>query len=195
MTFPKHIEHRGKVLATIYRKSKSYPLYRVSWTVAGKRMMKAFPLYGEAKRHADKLVKDLAKGSQATLLTAGQARDALAAMEVLQGFYQSTGKRVSLYGAAEQFTQAASKLKDHSLPEAVDGFLGSVVTVKRISVHEAIEQFIAFRKTKTLAAEGRQGCIKLGLANAGARAGVVFGFIFPIGFRRIIRPMPLQRLN
>jgi hypothetical protein len=28
-------------------------------------------------------------------------------------------------------------------------------------VHEAIEQFIAFRKGKTLAAAGRQGCIKL----------------------------------
>jgi integrase len=77
-------------------------------------------------------------------------------LEVLQGFYQSTGKRFSLHGAAVQVTEAASKLKDHSLADAVDGFLGSVVTVKRISVHEAIEQFIAFRKSKTVAAEGRR---------------------------------------
>jgi hypothetical protein len=40
--FPKRIKHRGKVLATIYGKSKSYALYRVAWTVAGKRVMKAF---------------------------------------------------------------------------------------------------------------------------------------------------------
>ena len=30
--FPKRIKHGGKVLATIYGKSKSYPLYRVAWT-------------------------------------------------------------------------------------------------------------------------------------------------------------------
>src|SRR5437879_8396647 len=33
--FPKRIKHRGRVLATIYGKSKSYPLYRVSWTASG----------------------------------------------------------------------------------------------------------------------------------------------------------------
>jgi hypothetical protein len=38
----------------------------------------------------------------------------------------------------------------------VDGFLSSVLTVKRIALHEAIEQFIAFRKDKTVAAEGRR---------------------------------------
>ena len=46
--------------------------------------------------------------------------------------------------------------------EAVDGFLESVVTVKRISVGEAIEQFIAFRKGKTVAAEGRRPQLSLG---------------------------------
>ncbi|PYK96031.1 MAG: hypothetical protein DME19_21060, partial [Verrucomicrobia bacterium] len=74
----------------IYGKSKSYSSYRVAWTTAGRRMMKAFLRYGEAKRHADGLVKDLAKGSQVTALTAGQARDALAALERLQTFYQAT---------------------------------------------------------------------------------------------------------
>ena len=38
MRFPKRIKHRGRVLATIYGKSKSYPAYRVAWTVAGKRL-------------------------------------------------------------------------------------------------------------------------------------------------------------
>ncbi|MCX6925949.1 MAG: hypothetical protein NT154_22495, partial [Verrucomicrobia bacterium] len=142
-----------------YRKSKHYPLYRVAWLVGGQRRMKAFPTYsgkGGALEYAEDLVKELEKGSQATLLTAGQARDALAAYEVLQGYYEATGKRVSLHGAAVQFTESASKLKDHSMSEAIDGFLHSVVTVKHISVHEAIEQFIAFRKAKTLAAAGRR---------------------------------------
>ena len=41
--FPKRIKYRGRVLATIYAKSKNYPCYRVVWTVAGKRLMKGFP--------------------------------------------------------------------------------------------------------------------------------------------------------
>src|SRR5437773_4242504 len=51
--FPKRIKHRGRVFATIYGRSKSYPSYRVAWAVTGRRMMKAFLRYGEAKRHAD----------------------------------------------------------------------------------------------------------------------------------------------
>ena len=53
--FQKRIKHRGRVLATIY-KPKGYALYRVAWTAASKRIMKAFPHYGEAKRYADTLV-------------------------------------------------------------------------------------------------------------------------------------------
>jgi integrase len=40
--------------------------------------------------------------------------------------------------------------------EAVGGFPKSALAVKRISVREGIEQFIAFRKGKTVAAEGRR---------------------------------------
>lgn len=47
-------------------------------------------------------------------------------------------------------------MNGHSLAEAVDGFLESVVAVKRISMHQGVEQFIAFRKGKTVAAEGRR---------------------------------------
>jgi hypothetical protein len=69
--------------------------------------MKAFPRYGEAKRHADSLVKDLAKGSQVAALTPGQATDALAALERLRNFYQTTGRKVSLLAAASEFSEAA----------------------------------------------------------------------------------------
>jgi hypothetical protein len=62
-------------------------------------MMKGLPRYGEAKRHADALVGDLAKGSQVTALTPGQANDALAAMERLEAYRRSTGRTVSLLRA------------------------------------------------------------------------------------------------
>lgn len=37
--------------------------------------------------------------------------------------------------------------------------------------------------------------MKFGSVNAGARERVVLGFIFQIGFRRMNRRLPLQRLN
>ena len=46
MKFPKRVKHRGRVLAVIYGKFESYPLYRVSWSVNGKRKMKAFDSFG-----------------------------------------------------------------------------------------------------------------------------------------------------
>jgi len=64
--------------------------------------MKHFRAYSEANQVAKKMVKRLAKGSQAAALTAGQARDALAAFERLQAFYVSTGRRVSLPASVAQ---------------------------------------------------------------------------------------------
>jgi len=154
--FPKRIKHRGRVFATIYGKSKSYTSYRVAWTTAGRRMMKAFLRYGEAKRHADGLVKDLAKGSQVTALTAGQARDALAALERLQTFYQASGRRVSLLAGISEYCEAASKLHGRTLGEAVEGYLRTVASVKRKDIKEAVEEFIAADEPRTKAGEGKR---------------------------------------
>lgn len=92
---------------------------------AGQRRMASFPSYSLAKRHADGLVKDLAKGSRVTALNPAQARDALAALERLTDFYRATGRRVSLLGCASEYAEAARKLNGRSLAEAVDGFLSN----------------------------------------------------------------------
>lgn len=134
MKFPKRVKHRGRVLAMIYGKSESYSLYRVAWSVNGKRRMKAFERFGGddgANQYAEKLVKDLARGSQTTALTSAQAIDALAAIERLQSFYQVTGRRISLLAAVSEYADAACKLNGHSLGEALDGYLRTVATVKR----------------------------------------------------------------
>ncbi len=68
MRFPKRIRHRGAVKATIYGKSKAYPLHRVSWTPEeGKRPLQAFPSYGEALKHAQKMAQDVGNGQAASL--------------------------------------------------------------------------------------------------------------------------------
>jgi integrase len=153
--FPKIITHR-KLEATIYRKTKSYPFYRVAHRVDGKRRLSSFATYSEAKTAADKMLRALAKGSRAAALTSKQAADALAALEVVQTFYEATGRRLSLHGAVTTLTDTYSKLKEKPLSEAIDGFLNTVATVKRLDIGQAVIQFIESRKTLAEAKEGKR---------------------------------------
>ena len=167
MKFPNRVKHRGRALAVIYGKSKSYPLYRVSWSVNGKRRMKAFDRFGGddgANQYAETLVKNLAKGSQTTALTSVQAIDALAAIERLQSFYQATGKRISLLAAVSEYEDAAAKLNGHTLGEALHGHLRTVVTVKRKLIYDAAEMFKG-REEKTKSKDGKRPQLSLGYAN------------------------------
>jgi len=110
--WPKKVKHRDKVLAKIYRPCAGRGSNRVAWCVSGKRMMKSFRTYGGkggALEYAEALVPDLAKGSQVTALTPGQASDALAAFERLQRFYQSTGCRLTLLEAVSDCCEAMQK--------------------------------------------------------------------------------------
>jgi integrase len=154
--FPKRIKYRGKTLAVIYGRCKGRESYRVAWQVAGQRRMASFPSYSLAKRHADALVKDLSKGSQVTALHPSQARDALAALERLTDFYRATGRRVSLLAVASEYAEAARKLGERTVAEAVDGFLSNVATVKRVDLTAAVEQFVESRKLRTVAKDGKR---------------------------------------
>jgi hypothetical protein len=122
-------------------------------------MMKSFPAYGGqsgAKEYAEGLVKELAKGSQVSTLTPGQANDALAAMECLQSFYQSTGHKVSLRAGIAEYCEAAAKLHGRTLREAVEGYLSTVASVKRKAVTEAIEEFLSGEEIRTKAGDGQR---------------------------------------
>jgi integrase len=154
--YPKRIKHRGRVLATIYAKCKGRDSYRVAWQVAGRRQMASFHTYSEAKRHADGLVKDLAKGSQVTALNPAQARDALAAFERLADFYRATGRRISLLAGISELVEASAKVNGRNLVEVADGFLNTVANVKRKDISEAVEEFIAIRKPLTEAKAGKR---------------------------------------
>ena len=154
--WPKKLRHRNKVLARIYPKCKGRASYRLAWTVGGRRQMKSFATYSEAKRIGDNLVKELAKGSQVAALTPGQAADALTAFEHLKSLYAGTGKRFSLSQAVGGWCDEIKRLGDCPLSDAVTGYLNSVAIVKRMDVGQATEQFITERKLKTVAKEGRR---------------------------------------
>ena len=162
LKFPKKLRHkgRGKVWATIYKRPDQPQPYRLYWRVRvdGKPVsrMRDFDTYSGAKREGDKVVADLVKGRQASVLSPGQASDALAALQRLQSFHAATGLRVSLLGGISEYCEVITKLNGRSLREAVDGYLTTVVSVRRIALAKAVEDFIALEEPRTKAEPGKR---------------------------------------
>jgi hypothetical protein len=85
-----------------------------------------------------------------------QASAALSALAWRPSFGRKASRKLSLPAAVVEFCESAKKRNGHTLREAVEGLLSFVLTVKRISLRKAIEQFIAFRKSKTVGVECRR---------------------------------------
>jgi integrase len=153
--FPVTIRHRASK-AKIYRPAGKFNYYRVAFTVAGKRRMQTFAAYSDAKAAAERIVRDAANGSQAAALSASQSRDALAALQRLESFRQSTGRAVSLLAAVSVFVESSEKLHGHSFDEAVTGYLRTVVSVKRKDIKEAVTEFLQADAPRTKAAAGQR---------------------------------------
>ncbi|MSU21629.1 MAG: hypothetical protein EXS30_09570 [Pedosphaera sp.] len=155
MRFPVTIRHRTSE-AKIYAPAKDFAYYRLSYTLAGKRRMQTFATYPAARQAAERVVKEMASGSQAAALSASQSRDALAALQKLDSYRQATSKRVSLLAAVSEFVESAGKLNELTISEAVERYLNTVASVKRKDVREAVEEFIKSDEPRTRASEGQR---------------------------------------
>ncbi|MDE3067684.1 MAG: DUF4338 domain-containing protein [Verrucomicrobiota bacterium] len=85
-----------------------------------------------------------------------QARDALAALERLQAFYQSTGRRVSLLAGISAYCEAAAKLNGRTADEAVEGYLRSVAGVRHKDIAEAVAEFLQAEAPRAHAPDGQR---------------------------------------
>jgi integrase len=125
--------------------------YRLYWRIRvdgkPKSRFKDFALYTPAKREGDKLVSDLAKGSQASVLSPGQASNALLAFQRLQRFQVDTGRKVTLLEAVSVFCEAAAKLPNgFTLADVMQRFLSTEAIVKRKLLKDAVSDFIEGRR-------------------------------------------------
>ncbi len=159
--WPYKVRHRknGPVVAKIYRPCQGRDSYRVAWLAAGKRVMKSFPRFAGqdgAREFAENLAKDIAQGSQVAALTPAEARSAFAVRDALEAFRLETGRTISPIQAVTEYLGVIRKLGNRPLPEAVDGFLGTVATVKRVDLSAAVEDFVAAREGKTKSKEGKR---------------------------------------
>jgi integrase len=155
MTFPVVVKHR-RAEARIYGRSKSYRYYRLAYHAGGKRVVRSFATYSEAKSEAKAKVRELAAGSQAAALSRGEASAALGIREALAGYRRDTGRTITALEAVTGYLDAARKLAGRSLGDTVDAYLATLASVKRKDIAEAVEQFIASRQGKTEAKDGRR---------------------------------------
>jgi integrase len=162
--FPVTIRHRTSK-AKIYAPGGKFAYYRLAYTTAGKRRMQTFANYSDAKTAAERIVRELASGSQAAALNASQSRDALAALQRLESFRQSTGRAISLLAAVGEFIESSAKLGGRTLDEAVTGFLRSVVSVKRKDIAGAVTEFLESDAPRTKAVNGQRAQLAADYAN------------------------------
>lgn len=155
MRLPVRVKHR-KEEAVIYGKTASYCFYRVAVKLAGRRVLRSFGSYSEAREYAECTVRALAQGNQATTMTPKEASDALAIRDVLAGFYRRTGRSVSALEAVTSYVVAVAKLGEHTLDAAVDGYLSTVAAVKRKDIADAVSEYLAMREPETAAPEGKR---------------------------------------
>ena len=154
MRFPVTIRHRASN-AKIYAPAGKFAYYRVAYATAGKRRMQTFAACSDAKTAAERIVRELANGSQAAALNASQSRDALTAFERLDGYFKSKGKRVSLNTAVADYLDAVGRL-NVPLSAAVTGYLNTVATVKRVDLAAAVKEFVDGREAETKSVNGKR---------------------------------------
>jgi integrase len=151
--FPVKLKYRNEVKARIYRTARHG--YRLFWKVSkGKYRVREFGTYTKAKSEGDKLLKELVNGSPVSTLSHDQADDALTALRRLDTYFRATGRRVSLSEGINQYCEAAGKLADRSLADAVDGYLTTVANVTRKDIMAAVNEFITLEEPRTQAADG-----------------------------------------
>ena len=159
MKFPLIVPFR-KFTATIYGKSAAYPFYRMAVTVAGKRIVRSFRTFTEAKREAKAKMRQMAKGNVAAGLSAKESADAMAIREAIAAFYRDTGRKLS---AIEVVTTCLDSLRllppNVPLGEAVRTFCQSIATVQRKPLAVAVKEFCDARRPKGVSVDGKRSVL------------------------------------
>jgi integrase len=157
--FPVTVKHRHAKVK-IYKKSKKYPFYRIAYRAAGGRVVRSFKTFGQARREAKRAAKQIAKGNEAA--AALSVADALAykfARTKLNELCGDLNARkvdlsasdlvLSLEDAITEYVEAKRLFGPRRLIEGIQGFMSTVAQVRRVSVRQAADEYIAERKRLT----------------------------------------------
>jgi hypothetical protein len=154
--FPHTIRFRSET-AKIYGRSEAYPFYRLAMRVAGKRVIRSFATFAEAKSEAEAKLRQTATGNLSAGLSAKETTDTIAIRQALADYASETGRRTSALEAVQTFIAAAKLLPDKiELLEAVRAYRQTIASVQRKPLTEAVKEFCAAQKQKTVAKEGKR---------------------------------------
>jgi integrase len=154
--FPHTVRFRT-LTATIYGRSDAYPFYRLAVRVAGKRVVRSFQTFADAKAEAEAKLRQTASGNVSAGLSAKESADAIAIRQALAAFHRDTGRTLSALEAATTCLDALRLLPANvPLVEAVRTYCRTLATIKAKSLAAAVKEFNALRSKMTLAKEGKR---------------------------------------
>jgi integrase len=157
--FP-HIVHFRTLTATIYGKSAAYPFYRMAVRVAGKRVVRSFGTFADAKAEAKAKLRQTASGNVSAGLSAKESADAIAIRQALVAYRQETGRRLSALESVLSYITAAKLLPDNcTLPDAVRVYRQSIAAVQRKPLVEAVTEFCDARRPKGVSQDGKRSTL------------------------------------
>jgi len=156
MKFPVKVPFR-KAEAKIYGKSAGYSFYRLCCYAGGKRHIRSFSTYSEARQEAEAKVKEIANGNQSIALTPKEAAAALSIRDALDSFRRDTGRSFTALEAITGYLDATKQLPAGcGLTESVNAFARTLATVKPKLIADAVEEFLAVRKPKAQSVDGKR---------------------------------------
>jgi integrase len=163
--FPFPVTHRD-AKAKIYGRRESYPYYRLAYSANGKRIIRNFKTFAEAKEAGERAVRAISAGNGA--VAALGARDAAAlryahealadlslALNLAQTDSETRAVALRLDDVISEFTEAKRALGGSvRLIEAVRCYQQTLGTVRRIAVADAVAEFLKERETKSVSKNG-----------------------------------------
>ena len=177
--FPVKVKLR-KSEVVIYGKSKTYAYYRIAYRAAGKRIVRSFTTYSEARKEAEAKVRGLADGSQNVALTSKEASDALAIRDALDAFRRDTGRSLTALQSVTAYLDAARIMPSNiSLADMVQGYMRTVAVVNRKLLSEAVEEFLEIRRPKAAPLPGKRPTLHPTYVNDTSRYLREFSNMFP----------------
>jgi len=153
------VRFRG-VTVRIYRKTKSFPYYRIAYRADGKRVVRAFKEYKVAKTAAEARARELYDGNHlgASLPKSAAVAYQFAIAKLRDFCFESNSRRpdgtpelhLSLENVIAEYIEAKRKLGfDVSLVKTADAYVSNAVNVRRISLQLASEEFLGEREART----------------------------------------------
>jgi integrase len=146
LKFPLRIRFR-RAEAVIYGKTDAYAFYRVAYRSAGRRVVRSFRRYSDAKAFAEQTVRELAAGHHVSALSPSEVADALAIRQALAEFQRETGQTVSAVRAVAEYLDARRRLGTAPLSEAVAAYQRAA-TVRQRRLADAVAEFCESRRIK-----------------------------------------------